>query len=258
MLQGWAVPQSTGGRWWSLRLSAMLQCRTRTREQGSERPGKAVSCCSAGLGGRAVQAAVLQRGREWGKRAGKNGFLVLLQCRGVVQRRGRECRELRVMMQCRARKRESWAADPRAQVGFGEGARTVWMLSCSGTAALDIHSPLPFRAGGRQYLFRAGSKNLNVINLIFFNPLMTAFFELFFSSLRLRSLIRGGSHVIIWLQELGLKGKEKMGTADPSLGGRVAAIFHAFPLYCRFCSRNLFLLTFAFTHSCMSFFCVVI
>jgi len=63
------------------------------------------------------------RKKSWEKR-----FLVMLQCRGVVQRRGRECRELRVMMQCRARKRESCAADPRAQVGFGEGARTVWML----------------------------------------------------------------------------------------------------------------------------------
>lgn len=87
------------------------------------------------------------------------------------------------MMQCRARKRESWAADPRAQVGFGEGARTVWMLSCRSTAALDVDSPLPFRTGGRQYLFRAGSKNLNVI-IFFWNPLTTAFFRVF-SSLRL-------------------------------------------------------------------------
>lgn len=52
----------------------------------------------------------------------------MLQCRGVVQSRGRECRELCATMRCRARKRESCAADPRAQVGFGEAARTVGML----------------------------------------------------------------------------------------------------------------------------------
>lgn len=82
-----------------------------------------------------------------------------------MRSRGRECRELGVVMQCRARKRESCAADPRAQVGFGEGARTAWMLYCSSTRALDAHLPLPFRAGGRQLFFsRAGSKIIDFIN----------------------------------------------------------------------------------------------
>lgn len=64
------------------------------------------------------------------------------------------------MMQCRARKRESCAADPRAQVGFGERARTVWMLKGWSTTALGIPLPLPSTAGGRQYFLGRLKNNL--------------------------------------------------------------------------------------------------
>lgn len=62
------------------------------------------------------------------------------------------------MMQCRARKRKSCAAEPRAQGGFGEKARTVWMLKGGSTTALAFLLPLPSTAGGRQCSFREAQK----------------------------------------------------------------------------------------------------
>lgn len=157
VLQGWAVPQSSGERWWCSKLSAVLQCKNRTCEQ---RWGKLASCCSAGLGGGAVQAAMLKHGGEWEK-SWKNGFLVLLISSSAALQRscaetGEGMQELHVMMQCRARERESWAADPRAQVRFGEGIRTV--VQQHSRCGHSFSSTTPAR--GRQYFFKIGSKIL--------------------------------------------------------------------------------------------------
>lgn len=107
-----------------------------------------------------MQAAMLKHGGEWEK-SWKNGFLVLLISSSAALQRscaetGEGMQELHVMMQCRARERESWAADPRAQVRFGEGIRTV--VQQHSRCGHSFSSTTPAR--GRQYFFKIGSKIL--------------------------------------------------------------------------------------------------
>lgn len=166
MLQGWAVPQSMGGRWQNRGICAGVE----KLSPGAEMKGWAGEQGS-------LEGSRVGQSREKGWKCWQCCSAEEL-CRA---RGGNAGREPQGMMQCRARKRESCAADPRAQVGFGERARTVWMLKGGSTTALAILLPHQAQQEGDNVL-SGNLKNLFhklvFFFIIFFNN--WSFFKLFF------------------------------------------------------------------------------